>query len=115
VATLIKVLSPKVREFISRHGEVNQILVDVFMDQPPPNHDMRLYYFYTEDVAAAPAYYYWMGSNHVVIAVSESQKPVDEFIEIIFEMINSERDQKWQQLSQEAAHGRIGRQILRGS
>jgi hypothetical protein len=109
ITGFIKTLSPKVREFIGRHEEVNQLLTDVIADQANPHHSLRLYYFYTEDLASAPAYYYWMGPNQLGIAVGENQKPVDELIEIIFELIASERDHRWLEIWRETALGRVGR------
>jgi hypothetical protein len=112
IAPLVQMFSPKVREFIEHHDEVNRPLTDIFTNmswRATSIRNIRVYYFYTEDVAAAPAYYYMDGRDHLVIAVSESQKPVDELIEIVFEMIDSEREHKWQEIWQQATQGRIGR------
>jgi hypothetical protein len=106
---LVQMLSPKVREFIGHHVEADQLLADV-LREIAPNFFMKVCYFYTEDGTASPAYHFPVTPPEVVIAVCEDEKPVDELIELVFEIVSLERDAKMQPICQLAAIGRIERE-----
>jgi len=106
---LVQMLSPKVRELIEQHIEVKQLLTDISLEATT-NRSLVVYSFYSDDPAAAMAYHFSPDAKTIVIAVSENLQPVDQLIQLVFEMINSERDDKIQAICEQATLGRLGRQ-----
>lgn len=75
------------------------------------NRDVRFYYFYTQDESIPRASHYYPNDypteNEVWIYIKADQQPVDEFFCVIFEMLNSEGEKRFQELMSQARAGTI--------
>jgi len=100
--------SPKLRRFLSDHPPASQSLKRILVESFAAR-TVQLYYFYTEDDSLAKAFHYYPETNAVVIAIRENQQPLDEFICIAFEALNSENEAEFQALCHRAQLGTISK------
>jgi hypothetical protein len=94
---VMPLLSPKLREFLGAHPlaakELDQVITEDFAHR-----SVQVYYFYTDDETAARAFHYCPTTNAVVFCVRENQNQVDEFLCILFEMLNTKKDPEFRML-----------------
>ena len=100
--------SPKLRQFLTDHPAATKLLTNT-LSEAFSNRTVHLYYFYSDDESIARAFHYYQYESSVVIAIRENQQPSDEFICLVFEMLNSEGETRFQEISEKAASGTISR------
>jgi hypothetical protein len=105
---IYSMMSPKLRQFLAGHPEVSSSLSKVLSDAFS-NRTVFLYYFYTDDKSVARASHYYPNESSVGIAIQENQQPSDQCICLIFEMLNSEGEKRFYELTEEAQTGSISR------
>src|SRR5580658_3577228 len=80
-------LSPNLRRFIEAHEGAaiifNQVLSEAFAKKR-----VAVYYFYSTN--EPDAYHFCNATNEVVIAIRQGQQPLDEFVCLTYEALNSE-------------------------
>ena len=77
-----------------------------------PGKRFTLVYFYSQDDSAPPAYHYYpntIGQGDVVVCLRENQEPWDEFITLVFELLNSRSERRFAELYQKAKAGTISK------
>jgi hypothetical protein len=99
-------MSPKLKEFLSFHPKELSLLTN-FVVGSFSNKTVRIMYYYSEDGADARAYHYYPDAKTVSIVLKENQEVCDEFICILFELINSQSQSLFVSLSREVAAGSI--------
>jgi hypothetical protein len=104
----LKGLSPKLNQFLSDHPVASASLSKA-LSEAFGSRNLGLYYFYTDDESVARASHYYRNSTSVTIIVRENQLPSDECICLIFEILNSEGEPRFQQLVEMAKAGSISR------
>jgi len=100
--------SPKLREFLSAHPAALQSLTNI-LSRAFAERTIQLYYFYSDDESAARASHYYQSDSVVGIVIRENQQPADEFICLVFEVLNSESQKLFQELMRKAESGAISR------
>jgi hypothetical protein len=106
--------SPKLRQFLTAHREASQIMSNA-LSEAFSNRTVRLHYFYSEDESVARARHWYPDKSSVIILVRENQQPCDEFIMLIFEMLNSESEKQFMNLFDEAKAGTVTKEdFIRG-
>lgn len=98
--------SPGLRSFLTIHPGDFQALTNI-LSEAFTNRYVRFYYFYTEDESVPIAGHFYPDTWNVFIVIKANQAPVDEFLEVIFESINSEGEQHFNELASEARAGTI--------
>ncbi len=76
------------------------------------NRTVRLYYFYSSDPAERGAFHYYpnvAGMADVFICVKEDSPPLDEFLYVLYETLNSKGESRFQELTERAKVGAIAR------
>lgn len=99
-------LSPKLREFLNTYPNAAQLFTNI-LSEAFAQKQVWLYYFYTNDKSMPGAYHRYQSEAGVEIFVQENQEPLEEFISIIFEAINSENEAKYRDIFQMAQQGHI--------
>jgi hypothetical protein len=101
-------LSPKLKQFLADHpvaaASLSHALSEAF-----GNRKLVFYYFYSDDESVARAAHYYPNPTSVTIIVRENQLPCDECICLLFEVLNSEGEPRFQQLVGMAKAGTISR------
>ncbi len=113
-------LSPKLRQFLApRPAALRSLgasLVEAFS-----NRTYWVCYIYSDDDSEARAFHYYpntIGLPDVVICLRENQEPMDEFITLLFEVLNSKGEKRFRELTDEARAGTVSkdqfvREVLR--
>ena len=104
-------LSPKLRQFLSKHPDATTSLTNS-VSEAFSNRTCSVYYFYTDAPSEPRAYHFYpttIGAPDVVLCVSEQQKPLDEFITLLFETLNSRGEARFSELTEAAKAGTISR------
>jgi hypothetical protein len=102
-------VSPKLRQFLADHQDATKILTNA-ISEIFSNRTVGVYYFYSYDETKPRAYHYYpnvVSEPQVVICVRENQEPVDEYITLIFEMVNSTGEKRFAKLCDDARAGRV--------
>lgn len=105
---VLKNISPKLKQFLADHPVASASLTHA-LSEAFGNRNLGLYYFYSDDESVARAAHYYPNPSSVTIIVRENQLPCDEFICLLFEILNSEGEQRFQQLVEMAKAGSISR------
>jgi hypothetical protein len=104
--------SPKLRQFLSDHPLAAKTLTNT-ISKVFSNRTVDLFYFYDDDDhTKPPAYHYYPhkpGNAEVIICVRENQAPLDEYLCLLFESLNSRSEANFVKLTQEAREGKISR------
>ena len=111
-SNIVGTLSPKLKKIMLDHPEAAKILTNAISNSFS-NKTVRLFYFYSDDGSEAKAFHYYpntIGLPEVVLCVRENQSPLDEFITILFETLNSNGESSFAKLSQDAYYGTITRE-----
>jgi hypothetical protein len=109
---IVPTASPKLKKFISDHPESGKTL-DNALANAFSNRTCSLFYFYRDTESEPRAYHYYpntAGMAEVVICVRENQKAIDEFITILYEIVNSRNESGFQKIIQDACSGTITRE-----
>jgi hypothetical protein len=105
---LLSSVSPKLQKFLSKSTPALQILTNAFREAFATK-AVRLYYFYSNDESLAKAIHYYPGESKVVIAIRENQEPLDEFVCLLFETLNSEGEERFDDLCNKARTGNLSK------
>lgn len=105
---ILSMVSPKLRQFLVDHPQASMTLSNV-ISEAFPTRTVQLYYFYTEDDSIGRAFHYYPAESVVGICIRENQKPCDECICLIFEILNSEGEKRFKQLSEQAKDGAVSK------
>lgn len=100
--------SPNLQKFLKEHPENLQTLTSV-LSEAFTNRSVRLYYFFSDDPNRLVAEHFYLDYGQVVIALKANQPPTEEFLEIIFEAVNSEGEKRFEELMSQASTGSISR------
>ena len=108
---LLGACSPKLRKFLTDHPvalkELNHAFSGAFTGRT-----VRLNYFYSDDEHEPRAFHLYpqtAGLPDVYICVRENQLPLDEFTSMLFEILNSKGEPRFEQLFKDAKAGTISR------
>lgn len=101
-------LSPKLRSFLIAHVSASDALDKVFSKAFSAK-KITIYYYYTDNNKNVRAAHYYPAANNVVIIVRENQQPVDEFICLLYEALNSEKEKNFEALGRKAQNKTISR------
>lgn len=113
---LLSTVSPKLKSFLAHSPAAAQTLAKAISDAFT-NKAVRLFYFYpntqpdrsTFEPLAFHFYPNLTGMPDVLICVAENQAPLDEFISILFEALNTKGDDRFAKLDEDARSGIISR------
>jgi hypothetical protein len=113
-SNVIGEVSPKLKTFLSDNPVAIKILTNA-ISSAFSNRTARLLYFYSNDKSEfeARAFHYYpnvVGQPEITLCVRENQIPLDEFIAILFETLNSKGEPGFTKLSQDAYYGTISRE-----
>ena len=108
---LLNTVSPKLKTFLARHPAAVQTLTIAFSGTFT-NKTARLFYFYPQKGADGRAFHFYssmVGLADVLICVPEDQDPLDEFIAILFETLNTKGEARFIKIQQDARVGTISK------
>lgn len=108
---ILNTISPKLRAFLTEQpaalNELTNALTHTFSGKT-----VRLFYFYSNDESEPKAFHYYpntIGMADVVICTRENQQPLDEFITILFEVVNARGESRFSQLVESARAGTVSK------
>jgi hypothetical protein len=115
-SNILSTVSPKLRTFLGGRPAAAQTLTAA-LSSAFTNKTVRLFYFYpdkeSEPRAFQPrAFHYYpnmVGIADVLICVAEDQDPLDEFISILFETLNTKGETRFAKLDEDARSAKISR------
>jgi hypothetical protein len=99
--------SPKLNQFLLDHPVISQTLSNAIVSASAGKR-LEIYYFYAVGGSSPKSNHHYIGDLTTVgIFVQENQQPCDECICILFEILNSKREQKFLKLIGQAQAGTI--------
>jgi hypothetical protein len=105
---VLNMASPKLKQFLANHSAASQTLVAA-ISESFSNRTVQLYYFYSNDEARPRALHYYPGDSAVGLAIRENQEPCDEYLCLIFEILNSQGEKRFKDLMEQAKAGTVSR------
>jgi len=108
-ASILNSVSPKLRQFLSETPRAFASLTNC-MAEAFSNRTVQLYYFYSDDEKRARASHYYPYESVVGILIRENQEPVDEFICLVFEAINSTGQERFIGVFTKAQSGQVSKE-----
>jgi hypothetical protein len=105
----LNTFSPKLRKFMIGHPAATKVLTNALTDAFS-SRSVRLFYFYSDDESKPRAFHFYpysAGQADVIIGVRENQHPLDEFICILYETINSKSEKQFAKVLDDARSGSI--------
>ncbi len=109
VHKMLTMLSPKLRHFLADNVAASNTLTTV-ASEALQGRTLRLYYSYSEDDSTADSSHYYPSDRELGIIIRENQQTADEFICLVFELLNSEGESRFRELLQQARSGSISKQ-----
>jgi hypothetical protein len=103
-----RMFSPKLRQFVASHPAAMHIITNA-VSEAFSNRTAQLYYFYSEDASVPRASHYYPSEAAVGIMLRENQPPIDEYLCLLFEVVNSESEERFRAIYQKAQSGDISR------
>jgi hypothetical protein len=97
-------MSPKLHQFMKDHPAASASLQSSF-SEVFSNRTVWVFYFYTGDDSEARAFHFYpntVGLPEVTICVCENQQPADQFITMLFEVLNARGEKRFNELADEA-------------
>jgi hypothetical protein len=104
-------ISPKLRKLVTGNAAAMSVLTNACSSAFRTN-SVQLVYFYSEDDSRPRAVHYYphtVGQADVMLCIRENQEPWDEFISIVFELLNSKNENRFEVLFERAKAGSIGK------
>ncbi len=105
----LTLVSPTLRNFLVAHPSALEALTH---NETFTKRTLQLYYFYTDDESKPKASHDFISQSEAVFYIRENQKPPDEFLCLIYEFVNSENDEHFQELVHMARSGGITREAF---
>jgi hypothetical protein len=104
--------SPQLNHFVECHPQALLILSNaVVKTKGSAGVRIDTFYFYTDDETVPTAHHNWAlnGSPQVAIYIRGGGQPVDEYLNFLFEVINTRGDKVFKELFQQAASNQISK------
>ncbi len=104
-------VSPNLKKLLSDHPKALTVLTNA-LSQAFSNRTVKLLYFYSDNPNQRSAGHFYpnqIGMPDVIICVAEGSYPVDEFIGVLYETLNSEGKNHFQDLVEKARAGTVSR------
>lgn len=101
----VTTLSPKLRSLLSSNQAALGILSNAYCARTS---SVQVTYFYSEDDSQARAAHFYpniVGTANVLLCIRENQRPLDEFVCIFYELLNSKNQSRFEALVQKAKAG----------
>lgn len=105
---LLNMVSPKLREFLTENPKAFKVLTNT-LSEAFSNRTVQVYYFYSDDDSVPRASHYYPDESVVGILIRENQQPLDEFICLLFESINSTSERRFQKVFEKVKSGEISK------
>ena len=108
---ILNAVSPKLKKLLITNPAACAALTNSFAAATAKG-SLCLLYFYSENNKAPRAFHYYphsVGMAEIVLCVRENQHPWDEFIAIMFELLNSKNEDRFEQLGDRARSGSLSR------
>lgn len=102
-------LSFKLRRFLSDNPNASRALSNA-VTTAFAHRSIRLYYFYSDDERLRRAFHSFPDESSVSICVRENQSSVDEFLCLLFEVINSTSEKQFEEIYRAAEAGTVTKQ-----
>jgi len=109
--SLLDMTSTKLHDFIQAHPGTLELATNTF-SSALQGKTVMLSYFYTKDDSKPRAYHYYPSDSAVGICVRENQPPLDEFISLVFEVLNSRGERQFKEIYLKAEKGEITRETF---
>jgi hypothetical protein len=109
---ILSTVSPKLKKLISDYPEASKVFTNI-ISNTFSNKTVRLYYFYSDDESEERAFHYYpntVGLPEIVLCARENQTPLDEFICILFETMNTKNESGFAKLFEAAHSGSVSRE-----
>jgi len=107
-ADYLAMVSPKLREFLKESPKASRVFTKT-LSEAFSSRTLQVYYFYSDDESIARASHYYPAESVVGILIRENQRPLDEFICLLFETINSTSQRHFQQVFKNVKSGEISK------
>ena len=104
-------VSPNLKKFLIGHRPAMHVLTNA-LAETFSNRTVRLYYYYSDDPDDRGAGHFYpntVGMPDIVICVAQNAYPVDEFIGILYETLNSRGQKRFEELVGKARSGTISK------
>jgi hypothetical protein len=103
--------SPRLIKFLESHPAASCTFSNEIMKaKGTANNRIEIFYFYNNDPNALTAHHNMFAqTTEIAIFVLEGQEPCDEYLDILFEVLNLSGDKRFQELYQQAMSGSISR------
>ncbi len=108
---ILYTVSPKLKKLLTAKPAAFKELTNALTEAFSTN-TVRLHYFYSDDESEARAYHFYpqsAGLPDVFICVRENQSPLDEFLCLFFETLNTRGQTRFFKLVEAAKTGAISR------
>lgn len=105
----LSTVSPKLKEFLAKNPAASNTLYEVLTVQQTAR-KYGLVYFYTTNVLISAAQHSYLADDVVAIAVREDQEPIDEYLCLTFELLNSSNEPKFAQIVDDARKNNLSRE-----
>ncbi len=105
---LLSMVSPKLRQFLTTHPGTLAVFTNT-LSEAFSRRAVQVYYFYSDNDSEPRTYHYYPSESVVGICVRENQQPLDEFLCLVFESLNSESEKAFRDLYRRAESGGITR------
>jgi hypothetical protein len=107
-------LSPDLKKFMVAHPAALTVLSNSF-SEAFSNRTVSVFYFYSTNEAEARAEHIYPGAAgvpDVLICVRENQHPLDQFITLLFETLNSRGERQFKNLTEDAYNGSVSKDVF---
>lgn len=99
-------LSTKLRSFLATNVAASNALNEVVTTQQAVG-TATVWYFYTTDKTRPTAAHYPLGATSVSIVINADQTPMDEYVDLLFELINVRHADQFREVLAKAADSKI--------
>src|ERR1041385_7456394 len=106
--------SPDLKKFMVAHPEALTVLTNSF-SEAFSNRTVSVIYFYSTNEAEARAEHIYpaaAGVADVLICIRENQHPMDQFITLLFETLNSRGERQFKNLMEDACKGSVSKDVF---
>src|SRR5881394_1521337 len=107
-------LSPDLQKFMVAHPAALTLLTNAFSESFS-NRSVGVFYFYSTNEAEARAEHSYPaagGAPDVFICVQENQHPIDQFITLLFEILNARSERQFKNLFEDAYNGSVSKEVF---
>jgi hypothetical protein len=104
-------VSPNLRAFLAGHPTSLKVLTNA-LSEAFSNRTVQLYYYYSDDSDARRAGHFYpdtAGMADVIICIAQDSYVVDEYINVLYETLNSKGEKQFRELADRAKTGVISK------